>query len=186
MLKIKIKEQPALGMPETILEAENTLKLLEPYLEQANVKTYKTIYGRLRRAAMAMGVPVWGILRNKAFQSSAFLCDQMVQLGLAEWIIFNSEDFDPRVAKSKYRSANLGDREKPEDFRQKQSEIKKNYYATLPQEMRTEFNQRMRDGWARRRERLAQEKENKNKKAAGKLPPSPDAVPDWFVMPKKA
>ena len=190
MLKIKIKAQPALEMPETILEAEDTLKLLEPYLAQANVKKYKTIYGRLRRAAMAIGVPVWGILRNKAYQSSAFLCDQMVQLGLAEWIIYNSDDFNPKNALNKKRSLNLGDRKKSEEFRKNLSENKKKFYANMSEERRLAFSQKMREVAIERIKKKAAEKaetkKEKAKKAAGKLPPSQEAIPDWFIMPKKA
>lgn len=152
MLRLKIYKNELLQMPETELAGENTTELLDPYLTQCQLtKQYKTIYGRLRRAARYAGIPMWGILRNKALQSSAFLADQMVKLGMAEWLEFNEDQFNPRKAIGHMRNQRLNQEPKTEEHLEKLRQSHAVMYQNMTEEQKAKRNAALKAGWERRR-----------------------------------
>jgi hypothetical protein len=202
MLKLKIYANENLQIPETVMEAENTVDLIDPVLLSSPMTGhYKGIYGRLRRAARYTGLPMWGVLRSKAFQSSAFLVDQMVKNGLAEWLIFDAELFDPVKAVRRKRQKQM-------DNNQAKARVGRNkYLANLTAEDREKLGAAISAGHAKRKAkkltkmpideaeklRLAEERKQKRleKKlarqiASGRVPASADEIPDWFKMPGKS
>lgn len=201
MLKLKIYANENLQIPETVMEADNTVDLIDPVLlESPATGHYKGIYGRLRRAARYTGLPMWGVLRNKAYQSSAFLVDQMVRNKLAEWIEFDAELFDPAKAILQKRKKQTA------DSMEKAHAKRRETIANMSAEDRARWGAAISAGWAKRREkklaempvdeveklRLAEERKQKRleKKlarqiASGRVPASAEEIPDWFKMPKK-
>ena len=190
MLKIKIYANENMQMPERVLEADNTMALLDPYLlESPMTNIYKGTYGRLRRAARYMGIPMWGIMRNKAFQSSAYLADQIVKLGLGEWIYFDSDLFDPKKAISRERASHDTKYLMTENTRAKLSAVHKLRCQNMTEEEKAERSRRYKEGWRKRRERLEAEKKAAEQNAyqqkliaSGRAPASPDEIPEWFKM----
>lgn len=200
MLKLKIYANEKLQIPETVMEADNTVDLIDPVLmESPMTGHYKGIYGRLRRAARYTGLPMWGVLRNKAYQSSAFLVDQMVKNGLAEWIEFNSELFDPANAVHRKRQKQM-------DNNQKKAQAGRlEYFAKMTEDDRARWGAAVSAGWAKSRAkklaepideaeklRLAEERKQKRLErklarqiASGRVPASAEEIPEWFKMPKK-
>lgn len=202
MLKLKIYANENLQIPETVMEADNTVDLIDPVLlESPMTGHYKGIYGRLRRAARYTGLPMWGVLRNKAYQSSAFLVDQMVKNGLAEWIEFDAELFNPANAVHRKRQKQM-------DNNQAKARIGRNeYLANMSDEEKASWGAAISAGWAKWREkklvetplpeaeklRLAEERKQKRLErklarqiASGRVPASADEIPEWFKMPKKS
>lgn len=201
MLKLKIYANENLQIPETVMEADNTVDLIDPVLQKSPITGhYKGIYGRLRRAARYTGLPMWGVLRNKAYQSSAFLVDQMVKNELAEWVEFDAELFDPAKAILRKRKKQIL------DSREKSNEKRRETIANMSAEDRARWGAAISAGWAKRRAkklaempvdeveklRLAEERKQKRleKKlarqiASGRVPASAEEIPEWFKMPKK-
>jgi hypothetical protein len=190
MLKLKIYANENMQMPERICEADNTIKLLDPYLlESPMTNIYKGIYGRLRRAARYMGIPMWGVLRNKAFQSSAYLADQIVKLGLGEWLYFDSDLFDPKKAISRERGTHNPGGPLQESAKAKLSAAHKLRCQNMTEEEKAERSRRYREGWRKRRERLEAKKKAAEQNAyqqkliaSGRAPASQDEIPEWFKM----
>jgi hypothetical protein len=201
MLKLKIYANENLQTPEMVMEADNTVDLIDPVLLSSPMTGhYKGIYGRLRRAARYTGLPMWGVLRNKAYQSSAFLVDQMVRNGLAEWIEFDAELFNPAEALRRKQRKQIADNQaKVQAGRLK-------YFANMTDEDRARWGAAISAGHAKSRAkklaempvdeveklRLAEERKQKRleKKlarqiASGRVPASADEIPEWFKMPKK-
>jgi hypothetical protein len=201
MLKLKIYANENLQIPETVMEADNTVDLIDPVLQESPLTGhYKGIYGRLRRAARYTGLPMWGVLRNKAYQSSAFLVDQMVRNELAEWIEFDAELFAPAKAILRKRKKQIL------DSREKSNAKRRETIANMSAEDRARWGAAISAGWAKRRAkklaempvdeveklRLAEERKQKRleKKlarqvASGRVPASSEEIPEWFKMPKK-
>lgn len=201
MLKLKIYANENLQIPETVMEADNTVDLIDPVLQESPMTGhYKGIYGRLRRAARYTGLPMWGVLRNKAYQSSAFLVDQMVRNELAEWIEFNAELFSPAAAILRQRKKQTADSMGKAHAKRRET------IANMSAEDRARWGAAISAGWAKRREkklaempvdeveklRLAEERKQKRleKKlarqiASGRVPASAEEIPEWFKMPKK-
>jgi hypothetical protein len=153
MLRLKIYKNELLLMPEVELTGNNTMELMDPYLRQCPLTAkYQTIYGRLRRAARYAGIPMWGILRNKAMQSSAFLVDQMVKLGMAEWLEFNEEEFNPRTAIGKMRNTRLNQHPKTEEHLEKLRQSHAVMYKNMTEEQKEKRSAALKAGWAKRRE----------------------------------
>ena len=184
------------------MEADNTVDIIDPVLQESPMTGhYKGIYGRLRRAARYTGLPMWGVLRNKAYQSSAFLVDQMVRNELAEWIEFDAELFDPAKAILRKRKKQIFDN------REKSNEKRRETIANMSAEDRARWGAAISAGWAKRRAkklaempvdeveklRLAEERKQKRleKKlarqiASGRVPASAEEIPEWFKMPEKS
>lgn len=153
MLKIKIYATDALQMPEVVLEGKNTIELLDQYmLDSPVIGQYKTIYGRQRRTARYLGIPLWGVVRDKRLQTNAYLTDQMVKLGLAEWIEFNEDEFDPRKAIAAMRAKANPHPRTEEDKRRISAQQKARFAAMTPEE-KAKHSELMRAGWRRRAER---------------------------------
>lgn len=202
MLKLKIYANENLQIPETEMEADNTVDLIDPVLlESPATGHYKGIYGRLRRAARYTGLPMWGVLRNKAYQSSAFLVDQMVKNGLADWIEFDAELFDPANAVHRKRQKQM------DNNQAKAQAGRLEYFATMTEDDRARWGAAVSAGHAKSRAkklaempideteklRLAEERKQKRleKKlarqiASGRVPASAEEIPDWFKMPQKS
>ena len=202
MLKLKIYANENLQIPERVMEADNTVDIIDPVLQESPMTGhYKGIYGRLRRAARYTGLPMWGVLRNKAYQSSAFLVDQMVRNELAEWIEFDAELFDPAKAILRKRKKQIFDN------REKSNEKRRETIANMSAEDRARWGAAISAGWAKRRAkklaempvdeveklRLAEERKQKRleKKlarqiASGRVPASAEEIPEWFKMPEKS
>ena len=152
MLQLKIYKNELLQMPETQLTGNNTMELMDPYLMQCPLTAkYQTIYGRLRRAARYAGIPMWGILRNKALQSSAFLADQMVKLGMAEWLEFDEDLFNPRSAIGKMRNSRLNRTPKTEEHLEKLRQSHAVMYQGMTEEDKAKRSAALKAGWERRR-----------------------------------
>ena len=194
MLKLKVCANEALQMPETICEGRTTIELLDPYLLQSPVVGgYKIIYGRLRRAARYTGVPMWGIQKNKALQSSAYLADAFVKHGLAEWVEFDEAAFNPATALSVVRNTHT------EETRKKAHDTRRKTLAEQTPEERAAWGGAIKEGWARRKKQLTEEEIEKLKQerkakrlakklekaiAEGRAPASADEVPEWFKFSK--
>ena len=209
MLKLKIYANENLQIPETVMEADNTVDLIDPVLLSSPMTGhYKGIYGRLRRAARYTGLPMWGVLRNKAYQSSAFLIDQMVKNGLAEWLEFDAELFNPAEAILRKRKKQIA------DSKEKACSRRREYFSNMTEEDRARWGAAVSAGWAKSRAkklaetaetaetetlideaeklRLAEERKQKRLErklarqiASGRVPASAEEIPDWFKMPKK-
>lgn len=194
MLKLKIFANEALQMPETICEGRTTVELLDPYLLQSPVVGgYKIIYGRLRRAARYTGIPMWGIQKNKALQSSAYLADALVRHGLGEWIEFNESEFNPATALSAVRNTHTA------ETRKQAHATRRETLALMSPEEKAAWGEAIREGHARKKKQLTEEEIEKLKQerrakrlakklekaiAEGRVPASADEVPDWFKFSK--
>lgn len=188
MLKVKIYANEALQIPETVMEADNTVELIDPVLLSSPATGhYKGIYGRLRRAARYTGLPMWGVLRNKAYQSSAFLVDQMVKNGLAEWLEFDAELFNPANAVHRKRQKQM------DNNQAKAQAGRLEYFATMTEDDRARWGAAISAGRAKSKAKklaeLAEKKEEKKQArriASGRVPASADEIPEWFKMPEKS
>lgn len=182
MLKIKFYLNFSLMLPEMEISGENTLEIAEKYLQQSPVlANYKTIHGRMLRTIKIMELPTWGIINNKRMQSSAYLCDVFVRNGLAAWLEFSPEEFDPRKAVSRIRSKNYK-YERTAECRARHSETAKKTFA----ENREERIKKMQDGRKRKRqeqEQTPEERKRQRRIDRGALPKSADEIPDWFQAP---
>ena len=190
MLKLKVYANENLQMPEKVLTGVNTVELLDPYLIESPVTgKYTTLYGRYRRTARYTGVPLWGIERGKSLQNCAFIIDNWVKLGLAEWMVFIEEEFDPRKAICKIRSDILK-KQKPktlEHIANATAGLRK-FHATVSAERKAEINAAKREGWKKRRERLAAadvDKKTQRKIDSGRLPKPGEILPDWMKLADK-
>lgn len=153
MLKLKVYANENLQMPEKILAGENMIEVLDPYLKESpRTKQYTTPFGRLRRAARYAGIPMWGILRNKALQSGAFLADQMVKVGMAEWVEFNEEQFNPQKAIGAMRNKRLNTKPRTAEHNAKLLQGQRAFHANVTEEKKAALNAAKRAGWAKRRE----------------------------------
>ena len=179
MLRIKFFENPKLGAPELEIAGENTLEIADKYLLQtAAVGHYKSNWGRMNRTMMILKLPKWGIIKNKAMLSSAFFCDSLVKNGLAEWIEFSEEEFNPKNAVAKIRIRN-GTKITEESLR-KRSESKKANYAAKPEEEKARIRANIRAGLLKGRAAAREEKLRARRIARGDLPASQAEIPDWF------
>ena len=187
MLKLKIYANEILQMPETVCEGANTMELIDPYLLQSPVVGhYKIIFGRCRRACRYLNIPLWGVQKGKALQSTAYLAMQLVQNGFAEWVEFNEDEFDPAKAAVAIRMENS----------------KNSHLKPLSEQSLKQKSESMKRAWARRhamlvemseeeRQKLKQERLEKRlaKKQAkaiaeGRVPADAAEVPDWFKFAK--
>ena len=153
MLKLKVYANENLQMPETELVGENMIEVLDPYLKQCpRTMQYSTPFGRLRRAARYAGIPMWGIMRNKALQSGAYLADQMVKMGMAEWIEFNEEQFNPQKAIGAMRNKRLNTKPRTAEHNAKLLQGQRAFHANVTKEKKEALNAAKSAGWAKRRE----------------------------------
>lgn len=200
MLKLKIYANENLQITETVMEADNTVDLIDPVLLGSPMTGhYKGIYGRLRRAARYTGLPMWGVLRNKAYQSSAYLIDQMVRNGLAAWLEFDADLFNPANALRRKQQKQIADNQA------KAQAGRLEYFANMTDDDRARWGAAVSAGWAKRKakklaeplseaekQRLAEERKQKRLErklarqiASGRVPASAEEIPDWFKMPEK-
>ena len=95
---------------------------------------------------------MWGIIRNKALQSGAYLADQMVKIGMAEWIEFNEEQFNPQKAIGAMRNKRLNTKPRTTEHAAKLLQSQRAFHANVSQEKKEELNAAKSAGWAKRRE----------------------------------
>lgn len=187
MLKLKIYTNEILQVPETVCEGINTMELIDPWLKSSPVVgKYKIIFGRCRRACRYLNIPLWGVQKGKALQSTAYLAMQLVQNGLAEWVEFNEDEFDPAKAAVAIRLENS----------------KNSHLKPLSEQSLKQKSESMKRAWARRHAMLAEMTEEEKEKlkqerlekrlakklakaiAEGRVPADAADVPDWFKFAK--
>lgn len=186
MLKLKVYANENLQMPEKILTGVNTVELLDPYLIESPVTgKYTTLYGRYRRTARYTGVPLWGIERGKSLQNCAFIIDNWVKLGLAEWMEFHEEEFNPRKAIIAIRSVRLNQGPRTEAHAKAISVALKKKIEEMTEEQKAEWNAAKSEGWKKRKEKQAADKKTQRKIDSGRLPKPGEILPDWMKLADK-
>lgn len=183
MLKLKVKASEKLQMPESVLTGKNTTELLDPYLIASPVAgKYTTLYGRYRRTARYTDVPLWGIERGKSLQNCAFIIDNWVKLGLAEWIEFHEDEFDPRKAIIAIRSVRLNRGPRTEAHSKAISAAMKKKFEEMSEEEKLAWNAAKSAGWKKKKEKESLDKKTQRKINSGRVIQQGDVIPEWMNL----